>query len=163
MLCCRHVLKAAGCGKAGGNSLPGSPSWSIEHCCYNVGQLNAAWAYQCAGICVREVDFTSLPGWGKIHFYLKLICEMQVFVTECFWLACKRDFQSRIKTTTSSGVIPFNFFCTVMDGFLLWGVWCLHLMYSSHYPPVIAAGGLSNPENQNEQLLRKTGTESTVS
>lgn len=77
-------------------------------------------------------------------------------------MACKRDFQPRIKITTSSGVIPFNFFCTVMDGFLLQGIERLHLVYSSHYPLVTAVGGLSNSENQNEQLPRKTWTESTV-
>lgn len=50
----------------------------------------------------------------------------------------------------------------VMDGFLLLGTACLHLIYSFHCLLVIAVGGLSNLENQNEQLLRITWTESAV-
>lgn len=39
---------------------------------------------------------------------------------------------------------------------------CLHLIYGSHYPLITAVGGLSNSENQNEQLLRKTWAKLTV-
>lgn len=81
--------------------------------------------------------------------HLKLSCSIKVFITEYYWVACKKDFQPRIKITTS-GVTAFNFFGTVMDGFLpSRGIEHLHLIYSFHYPLVTAVGGLSNSENQN--------------
>lgn len=71
----------------------------------------------------------------------------QVFITDYSWVACKRDLLSSFSQELSFWGDPIQFFCMVMDGFLLLGTECLHLIYSSHCPLVTAVGGLSNLEN----------------